>query len=98
MNSILSALSMNSSFDIVPSPSLSMVCIMACGHVTITSLSSPPGDDEPHLDAGLDALLAHVPGLGELQETQHELVDLLHVDAASTVLVKNVKNPTKMKQ
>ena len=56
----------------------------------------PP--DVCHLDAGLDALLAHVPRLGELQETQHQLVDLLHVDAASTVLVKHVEYPTKMKQ
>ena len=92
MNSILSALSMNSSFDIVPSPSWSMVRIIACTH-NVRTLYPPP--DVCHLDAGLDALLAHVPGLGELQETQHKLVDLLHVDAASTVLVKHVKYPTK---
>ena len=64
-----------------------------------TFLSSPNDDnDVPHLDAGLDALLAHVASLSELQQAQDQLVDLLHVDAASTVLVKHVKNPTKTGQ
>ena len=91
---------MNSSFDIVPSPSSSMVCIIAYEHKS--HLYPLPhdanGNGVSHLDAGLDALLAHVARLGELQQAQHQLVDLLHVDAASTVLVKHVKNPTKTEQ
>ena len=74
-----------------------MVCIIACEHISILS-PHDDNDDVPHLDAGLDALLARVASLGELQQAQDQLVDLLHVDAASTVLVKHVKNPTKTEQ
>ena len=77
-----------------------MVCIIACEHkAPLYPLPIPHDDnDVPHLDAGLDAFLAHVARLGELQQAQHQLVDLLHVDAASTILVKHVKNPTKTEQ
>ena len=54
--------------------------------------------DVPHLDAGLDALLARVARLSELQKAQYQLVDLLQVDAASTILVKHVKNPAETEQ
>ena len=54
--------------------------------------------DVPHLDARLDILLALVARLGELQKAQHQLVDLLQVDAASTILVKHVKNPAETEQ
>ena len=61
-------------------------------------LNLPMTHDVPHLDARLDALLALVARLGELQEAQHQLVDLLQVDAASTILVKHVKNPAETEQ
>ena len=57
--------------------------------------SQPTARTWPDLDAGSDTLLAPVPGLGELQETQHQLVDLLHVDAAAAILIKHIENPTR---